>query len=307
MSSHSRVSFGVKTSQIGLTYEEISAIWRDADQIPCIEHAWLWDHMVPLRGDVRVGALEAWTLLAALAAQTTRLRLGVIVTSNRLRPPAVLAKMAATTDIIAGGRLVFGIGAGGALLPPGHPNAAANTSIREHEAYGIPLVPAAQAIADLSEACAIVKRMWSEPEPFDFHGAAYELKGAICEPKPIQKPHPPIMIGSGGEQLGLRVVARHADLWQCPTPAVAEFRHKNQALVEHCATIGRDPSEITRSIQLIVRCQDPGEPAATREVLLALIEAGVTHIVLGPLASPGPAAAWLAEQIIEPTLTAIGQ
>jgi alkanesulfonate monooxygenase SsuD/methylene tetrahydromethanopterin reductase-like flavin-dependent oxidoreductase (luciferase family) len=132
--------------------------------------------------------------------------LGVIVTSNRLRPPTVLAKMAATTDIIAGGRLVFGIGAGGALLPPNHPHAAAKPSIREYAAYGIPLVPAAEAIGDLAEACRIFRRMWTEPEP-------------------VQKPHPPIMIGPGGEKLGLRVVAQHADLGNCPTQTIEEFPH----------------------------------------------------------------------------------
>src|SRR6478736_7007179 len=104
-----RLSFGIKTSQMGLSYEEILRIWREADQIPVFEHAWLWDHMVPLRGEITGAALEASTLLAALAAQTARLRLGVIVTSNRLRSPALLAKMAATVDVIAGGRLDFGI------------------------------------------------------------------------------------------------------------------------------------------------------------------------------------------------------
>lgn len=175
---------------------------------------------------------------------------------------------------------MFGIGAGGALLPPQHPLAAANTSIREFEAYGIPLVPAARAIADLAEACTIFRRMWTEQEPFDFNGASYQLKAAVCEPKPIQKPHPPIMIGSGGEKLGLRVVAEHADIWNCPTPTVEEFRHKNDVLVERCATIGRNPDDITRSVQLIVRCQDPTEPASTRKHVLELINAGVTHIVL---------------------------
>jgi alkanesulfonate monooxygenase SsuD/methylene tetrahydromethanopterin reductase-like flavin-dependent oxidoreductase (luciferase family) len=288
---------------MGLTYEEILAVWREADEIPLIEHAWLWDHMVPLRGDVRADALEAWTLLAALAAQTTRLRLGVIVTSNRLRPPAVLAKMAATTDIIAQGRLVFGIGAGGALLPPQHPLVAANTSIREFEAYGIPLVPAAKAIADLAEACTIFRRMWTEREPFDFKGASYQLKAAVCEPKPVQKPHPPIMIGSGGERLGLRVVAEHADIWNCPTQTVEEYRHKNDVLVEHCQAIGRNPDDITRSVQLIIRCQDPAAPAATRKHVLELINAGVTHIVLAAAACPGPPAQWLSDHIIEPVLT----
>jgi Luciferase-like monooxygenase len=129
-----RLSFGIKTSQMGLSYEEILRIWREADQIPVFGHAWLWDHMVPLRGDIRGAALEAWTLLAALAAQTTRLRLGVIVTSNRLRSPALLAKMAATVDVIADGRLDFGIGAGGSRV------AGANPAVREFEAYGVPLV-----------------------------------------------------------------------------------------------------------------------------------------------------------------------
>ena len=305
MSESNGVSFGVKTTQMGLTYQEICAIWREADEIPAIEHAWLWDHMVPLRGDASADALEAWTLLAALAAQTKRLRLGVIVTSNRLRPPAVLAKMAATTDIIAGGRLVFGIGAGGALLGPNHPYAAKNPSIREYQAYGIPLLPAARVIGDLAEACTIFRRMWTEHAPFDFDGSAYQLKGAVCEPKPIQKPHPPIMIGSGGEKLGLRVVAQHADIWNCPTQTVQEFRHKNDVLVEHCHAVGRDPNEITRSVQLIVRCEEPAEPAATRERALELINAGVTHLVLAPALCPGPPAQWLAEHIIEPVLTEV--
>ena len=103
----------IKTSQAGLGYDEILRVWREADHVPEFQDAWLWDHLVPLRGDVTGAALEAWTLLAALAAQTVRLRLGVIVTSNRIRPPAVLAKIAATVDVIAAGRLVFGIGAGG--------------------------------------------------------------------------------------------------------------------------------------------------------------------------------------------------
>src|SRR5215469_856333 len=110
------VSFGIKTSQLGLRYDDAVRIWREADRLEVFEHAWLWDHMVPLRGPVEADALEAWTLLAALAAQTTRLRLGVIVTSNRLRSPTLLAKMAATVDVIADGRLDFGIGAGGSRM-----------------------------------------------------------------------------------------------------------------------------------------------------------------------------------------------
>src|SRR5689334_15107761 len=127
-----RVSFGIKTSQMGLTYDQIQRVWREADQIDVFDHAWLWDHLVPLRGDVNADALEAWTLLAALAAQTTRLRLGVLVTSNRLRSPTLLAKMAATVDVIAGGRLDFGIGAGGSRV------SGPNPAVREFAAYGFP-------------------------------------------------------------------------------------------------------------------------------------------------------------------------
>jgi alkanesulfonate monooxygenase SsuD/methylene tetrahydromethanopterin reductase-like flavin-dependent oxidoreductase (luciferase family) len=115
------LSFGVKTSQQGTGYAEILRVWREADQLPVLEHAWLWDHLVPLRGEITGAALEAWTLLAALAAQTARLQLGIMVTSNRLRRPALLAKMAATTDVISGGRLVFGLGAGGSRVAGPNP------------------------------------------------------------------------------------------------------------------------------------------------------------------------------------------
>src|ERR1700677_4349504 len=139
-SDHASLTFGIKTSQAGLGYDEILRVWREADRVPEFQDAWLWDHLVPLRGDVTGAALEAWTLLAALAAQTSRLRLGVIVTSNRIRPPAVLAKMAATVDVVAGGRLVFGIGAGGSA--GGDPAQAAMVH-REYDPFGIDVVPAA--------------------------------------------------------------------------------------------------------------------------------------------------------------------
>jgi Luciferase-like monooxygenase len=222
-----RLSFGIKTSQMGLTYQDVLQVWLDAERVPLFEHGWLWDHMVPLRGDVRGAALEAWTLLGALAAQTQRLRLGVMVTSNRLRNPALLAKMAATVDVIAGGRLDFGIGAGGSQLP-GAPEEVAAIVRREFNAYGVPIVPAGQAVGALAEACTLIRRMWTENGPFDFSGRYYQVRGAVCEPKPVQSPHPPFMIGAGGERAALRVVAEHADLWNCPARTAAEFRHKSR-------------------------------------------------------------------------------
>ena len=287
------ISFGIKTSQMGLSYAEAQRVWREADQLPAFEHASLWDHMIPLRGDVRADALEAWTLLAALAAQTTRLRLGVIVTSNRLRSPALLAKMAATVDVIADGRLIFGIGTGGSRTG-GH-----NPAEREFEAYGVPLVSPGEAVRDLAESCDIIRRMWTKDEPFDFDGHSIQLKGAVCEPKPLQKPHPPILIGGAGDRV-LRIVAEHADIWNYPgTPQ--EFRKRDQVLKEHCAAIGRDPNEIVRSMQTIVRCDDPEAPAATRALLLEMIDAGVTHIVLATVLSGRPVQ-WLADEIIEPVM-----
>jgi alkanesulfonate monooxygenase SsuD/methylene tetrahydromethanopterin reductase-like flavin-dependent oxidoreductase (luciferase family) len=300
----SRIRFGIKTSQSGISYGEIQRIWREADTIPVFEDAWLWDHLVPLRGEVTGAALEAWTLLAALAAQTSRLRLGVIVTSNRFRPPALLAKMAATVDIISGGRLVLGIGAGGSALPDAAYLAMAQ---REYDAYGIGLVSPGEAVAALDEACVIMKRMWGEDQPFDFDGRCYQLKGAICEPKPVQRPGLPIMIGAGGERSALRVVARHADLWASPTRTAEEFRHKNAVLDEHCAAVGRDPAEITRTVQVIFNASEgasphPG-PAAARDLLIELVGAGARHLVLAAVGMPS--VQWMADEIVEPVLAAI--
>src|SRR5438105_1904841 len=230
------LSFGVKTSQSSLGYDEILQLWQEADRIPLFEHAWLWDHMVPLRGDVRRAALEAWTLLAALAARTQRLRLGVIVTSNRLRPPAVLAKMAATVDQISGGRLVFGIGAGGSRVPD---PVGLQMVVREFEAYGLEIVSPSEAVGALGEACTLIRRMWTEDEPFEFEGRFYLLKGAVCEPKPVQRPHPPVLIGAGGPK-ALRIVVEHADLWNCPAATTEEFDQQSRMLEDACAGIGRD-------------------------------------------------------------------
>ena len=288
------LSFGIKTSQMGNSYEQILEVWREADQLPVFEHAWLWDHMVPLRGDIKGAALEAWTLLAALAAQTSRLRLGVIVTSNRLRSPTLLAKMAATVDHIAQGRLVLGIGAGGSRA------AVENPAVREFEAYGVPLVSPREAVADLAQSCDIIRRMWTEEEPFDFDGPSLRLKGAVCEPKPVQKPHPPILIGGLGDRV-LRIVAEHADIWNYPGVPSPQFRERNRVLDEHCAAIGRDSSEIVRSMQTIVRCDDPEAPRATRALLLEMIDAGVSHIVIAAILAGRPLR-WVVDEIIEPVL-----
>jgi alkanesulfonate monooxygenase SsuD/methylene tetrahydromethanopterin reductase-like flavin-dependent oxidoreductase (luciferase family) len=295
MTDRTRVSFGLKTTPVHTTYEEILRVWQEADTIPNIEHAWLWDHMLPLFGPQDGPILEGWTLLAALAARTERLRLGLMVTSNRTRPPAVLAKIASTVDVISNGRLDFGIGVGGTVQPGDE------FVPREYGAYGIPVVSPAEGVAALDEACTIFKRMWTE-DVFDFEGDAYTLKGARCEPKPVQRPHPPILIGGWGRKT-LAVAAKHADMWNVPGPphnSVEYVAEKSAILDEQCAAIGRDPAEIVRSVQVIVSYEDP---AGARKSIQELVGVGVRHIVLN-LYMPFPqnVAHWLDDEIIAPSL-----
>jgi alkanesulfonate monooxygenase SsuD/methylene tetrahydromethanopterin reductase-like flavin-dependent oxidoreductase (luciferase family) len=292
-----RVTFGVKTSQVNSTYAEILEIWREVDRTEAFEHAWLWDHMLPLRGDIRQPALEAWTLLAALAAETTRIRLGVVVTSNRLRPPALLAKMAATVDQVSAGRLVFGIGAGGhAVSDP----AGLALVTREFGAYGIDVVSPGDAVGALGEAVTIIRRLWTEEEPFDFAGRHYQLQGAIGEPKPVQRPGPPVLMAVSGER-SLRIAAEHANIWIWPGD-LEEFRIKSRLLDQQCVAVGRDPREIVRSVQVLVR-GGHDVAASTRELLDRFIEAGARHFVLGliPPYDDSPVE-WLAREIVEPVL-----
>src|SRR5689334_1048025 len=204
MSPTSRPRFGIMTAPMQVDYQDVLRVWREADTIPEIEHAWLFDHLMPIGGDPNGPTYEGWTLLSALAARTRRLRLGLLVTSNRFRPPAMLAKIATTVDIVSGGRLDFGIGAGSR---PSHPAAR-----REYAAHGLPFHDAAQAVEALGEACTVIRRLWTETEPFDFHGTHIELTGAFGNPGPVQRPHPPIVVGGRSTAL-LRVAAEHADVW----------------------------------------------------------------------------------------------
>jgi len=255
-------SFGIKTSPQHVTYEEILKVWQEAEQVPVVEHAWLFDHFAPIQGDLDGPCLEGWTVLAALAAVTERLRLGLMVTGNTYRHPAVLAKIAATVDVISNGRLDVGIGAG--------------WNVYEHESMGIPLYKPGERIRRLDEACEIIKRLFTEPT-VDFDGRYYQLKEARSEPKPVQKPYPPFVIGGGGEQLTLRVVAKHADIWNYTGGSVEEFTHKVGVLREHCAAVGRDPEEITLSCQYRLPAGDLSKAASEVQ---AFIDAGATHIVL---------------------------
>ncbi|MGW7244161.1 LLM class flavin-dependent oxidoreductase [Streptomyces sp. NPDC054804] len=280
--------FGIMTAPMQVSYDDILRVWREADAIPQIEHAWLFDHLMPIGGDPEGPIFEGWTLLSALAAQTRRLRLGLLVTSNRLRPPAILAKIATTVDVVSGGRLDFGIGVGSRPHPP--------EARREYPAHGLPFIPPAQAVENLAEACALIRRLWTAAEPFHFHGTHHQLPGAFANPKPVQRPHPPILIG-GRSAATLRVTAQHADLWNIPGGDIEDCVRRSALLDRYCSEIGRDPAEITRSIHLPVSYD---HPETTRAAIAEALNAGFRHIVLGlPAPYPERVASWVTDELID--------
>ncbi|MBO0779165.1 MAG: TIGR03560 family F420-dependent LLM class oxidoreductase [Ktedonobacteraceae bacterium] len=294
MIANRKLSFGIKTVQQRTTYEEILRIWKEADSIPSIEHAWLFDHLMPLGsdfpsplgGDTTGPCLEGWSLLAAYAAVTKRMRLGLMVTSNTYRHPAMLANIGATVDIISGGRMDFGIGAG--------------WNDTEHHAYRFPLYAPGERIRRLGEACEIIKRMWTETAP-SFEGTYYQINDAYCEPKPMQKPHPPFVIGGAGEKLTLRIVAQYATIWNF-VGSIESFQWKGALLDKYCTAIGRDPQTIQRSIQVLV---NPTALEETRSQLHSYIQAGATHLILSLLAPyPEGIVQRLDEEIVRPLKTA---
>jgi F420-dependent oxidoreductase-like protein len=221
----------------------MKAVFLEADAIPVFEHAWLFDHFNPIQGDLDGPCFEGWTTLAALAAVTNRIRVGLMVAGNTYRHPAVHAHMAATVDVLSGGRVDFGVGAG--------------WNVYEHESMGLPLYGTGERIRRLGEACEITKRLFTQ-HLTDFDGRYYQLKEARLEPKPIQKPYPPFVIGGAGEQLTLRVVAQYADVWNSMPADVAEFQRKRSILDEHCAVVGRNPADIENSTQARVNYDDMG-------------------------------------------------
>jgi alkanesulfonate monooxygenase SsuD/methylene tetrahydromethanopterin reductase-like flavin-dependent oxidoreductase (luciferase family) len=280
-------SFGIMTSPSQVDYREVLRVWREADAIPEIEHAWLFDHLMPISGDPNGPTYEGWTLLSALAAQTRRLRLGVLVTSNRLRPPAMLAKIAATVDVVSDGRLDFGIGAGSRPDIP--------WARREYEAHGLPFHDANHAVESLAEACVVIRRLWTEDEPFDVHGRHIQLTGAFCSPKPVQRPHPPLLLGGRSSRL-LRVAAEHADLWNVPGTDIDDAARRSELLDRYCAEIGRDPATVTRSIHVQIAYDRPREG---RDTVRRAVDAGFRHIVLGlPAPYPEDVAHRVADEII---------
>jgi F420-dependent oxidoreductase-like protein len=190
---------------------------------------WLDDHLMFKNSSI----LECWTTLSALSAVTEKIRMGTMVTCNTFRNPALLAKMAATVDVISGGRLEFAIGAG--------------VQEAEHAAYGLPFPKPSARINRLREAVEIIKKLWSE-EAANYNGEHYRIDSAVCEPKPLQNPHPPITIAGAGEKMTLHITAQHADRFDWGyQPSMTTYKHKLDVLQQHCSALGRNFEEIEKS------------------------------------------------------------
>jgi F420-dependent oxidoreductase-like protein len=270
--------FGIKTAPQLTTFEDMLAVWKAADDIELFESAWTFDHFYPIFSDWTGPCMEAWVTTTALAQATKRIRIGVLVTGNVYRHPAVLANMAASLDIVSNGRLEFGFGAG--------------WNQQECDAYGIALPPLKERFDRFDEALEVINSLLTQ-ETSNFSGRYYTLTEARCEPKPVQKPHPPFVIGGLGEKRTLRSVARWGDHWNFPGGGVEVFTSKREVLAKHCADLGRDLGEIVTSTHL--RLADPTNVGAVAEEAAALAAAGLdlgivylppphTPAVLEPLA-----------------------
>ena len=251
--------FGLKLSGQDTNVEELRAVWRIADE-GGFDHVWDFDHLASI-GEVGPDRpiFEGWALQAAMAEATKRVRFGCLVTGNTYRHPVLLAKLAVTVDHLSAGRLEFGIGAAWAEI--------------EHTMYGIEGLD--HRVGRLSESLRIIKSLWTE-ERTNFDGRYYRLSDAIANPKPVQKPHPPIWIGASGETT-LRLVARHADVWNISGGDIDRVKELTAMFEAACATVGRDPSTIRRSLQFGWDGKNRGELV---ELSAKMLEAGVTEQVI---------------------------
>lgn len=233
------MQFGVFTSLGQQTWPGVLDLWQRSEATGW-DIACLTDHFMPNTQERSGAMLECWTTLSALAPLVPRMKIGTIVLGNTYRHPAVVAKMGAQLDIISGGRLILGMGAG--------------WQENEHQAYGIPFYTMRERLARLDEACAVIKQLWTE-ERSDFDGRYYQLSDAPLEPKPIQRPYPELMVGGGGERVTLRIVAKHADHWNVwGGPKI--LARKGAILDEHCEAVARDKKAITRSANMALLFTD---------------------------------------------------
>ena len=258
--------FGIQTTATR-TWPEMVALWRRVEALG-FDSLWLQDHLVPpFRIDGPI--FEAWTLLAALATQTERVRLGVLVSCNTFRHPPLVAKQAATVDHVSGGRLEMGLGAG--WFKP------------EHDMFGLELPGAAELVGRFREAVEVVDRLLRQ-DVTTYEGRYYQVREAPFRPAPVQRPRPPLTLGAHGPKM-MRVVAEYADRWNS-TGSVAEMRERNRTLDEQCAAVGRDPAAILRShlyVPVLMPEERPWDSVeAFQDFVGRLREAGIQEFIFQP-------------------------
>lgn len=278
------MKFGLKLSQAA-TIDEFRELWRIADDAG-FDHCWNMDHFASLGADQTLDIFEAWTLLAAMAEVTRTTRIGCMVSGNTYRHPGVLAKMAVTVDHLSGGRLEFGLGAAWAEV--------------EHTMLGLQFGTVGERMDRFEEALKVIRSLWTEPTT-TFEGKHYRLDGAVGEPKPVQKPYPPIWIGGIGRKRTLRLVAEHADVWNTPNSDPDEFVELSRILEEHCEAVGRDPAEVRRTVQIrLGAVTDDSLPE-----IEALARVGATEFILITSGGSSEAQATRAAELL-PRLRSLG-
>jgi F420-dependent oxidoreductase-like protein len=227
------IRFGIQTGQQNIQWDDMLALWQKADAWG-YDTLWNFDHFYPIFTNPEGPCLEGWTTLAALAQATKRARIGHLVNGNTYRNPCLTAKMAASLDHVSHGRLNLGIGAGWFEM--------------EHTAFGIDFMTVPKRLQALDEACQIIRGMLTQ-ERTTVHGKHYTVTDAMGLPRPVQQPHPPIMIGGTGEKVLLRIVAKHADMWNASGPA--DFMEKKIAIIrQHADKLDRDADRIEKTVMM---------------------------------------------------------
>ena len=254
--------YAIKTPNHHTTWENMLAVWKEADAIDIFETAWNWDHLYPLRSDPHGMSLDGWVTLSALARETNRLRIGSMVNGMHFRHPSITAKMAVTLDHISDGRFYLGLGAG--------------WFEEEADAHGLDLGTMKERFDRFDEGLEVIVSLLTNEET-DFTGDFYRLKGALSEPKSIQKPHPPICIGGSGPKRTLRAVARWAQWWDALLVEPEEWVALREILEGHCQNAGRDSSEIDCSVH--VRYSPGDDVSMIAEQSAARFEAGIDIVV----------------------------
>jgi F420-dependent oxidoreductase-like protein len=233
-----KIRFGIQTSQQEMSYSDIVKTWKKAEEVG-FDSAFAFDHFMPIMGaDVDGDCLEGWTLLAALAAETERIQIGLLVTGNTYRNPALLAKMATTVDHVSNGRVILGIGAG--------------WFEQEHLAYDFPFYTARERAERLDEALQVITKLWKEDHP-SFDGKYYDLRSAPFAPKNVQQPHPPILIGGQGKKWIVPLVGRYAQHWNAPIGLTPDdIRERIEIIKAECKRVGREPCDVEVSAFMVL-------------------------------------------------------